>query len=67
MLICMCKDPKSILNGVLTGVIFGLFGIATGAGFVLVATSAVLFATLIELARIQREFEDSKMSTSYQE
>lgn len=63
----MCNDPKSILNGVLTGVIFGVFGIVTGASFHLVAASAIVFATLVELTRIEREFQDSKMSTSYQE
>jgi|APHM01.1.fsa_nt_gi hypothetical protein len=63
----MCNDPKSILNGVLTGVVFGVFGIVTGVSFHLVATSAIVFATLVELTRIEKEFRDSKMSTSYQE
>lgn len=62
----MTQDIKCALNGVLTGLIFGLFGISTGANFWVVAIGAVMFATTVELIRFQKEHENSKMSTSYQ-
>jgi hypothetical protein len=62
----MFDGIKSLLIGVLTGVVFGVSGIITGASLSVVLILGTTFAMIIELLlNTPKEFDNYHMETSY--